>query len=160
MKKCILLSTVAAFIMAISGCVSVSTEWEADLHPGNYEINYGLNKVLEIDPVNVSGIDVRPYFDFFDNYRMKLSVEDSKISYVEFEMGDVPFSAYGFTLPTGKTACYFDNSVLPNVLRLQNGSSRSATDPVIATLNKGEFFVEFQLDYQDITYRYYFKTME
>lgn len=160
MKKCILLSTVAAFIMAISGCVEVSTEWKADLHPGNYEINYGLNKVLEIDPVNVSGIDVKPYFDFFDSYRMNLSVVDGKISGVEFETGDVPFSAYGFTLPKGKTACYFDNTVLPNVLRLQNGATRTKSDPVIATLYKGEFYVEFKLDFKDISYRYYFKTIE
>lgn len=150
----------AVFVMAISGCVKVSTDWKADLHPGTYEINYGLSKVVEIDPVNVSGIDVMPYFDFFDGYRMKLSIVDGKISNVEFIAGDVPFSAYEFPVPSGKAACYFDNSTLPNVIRLQNGGTPSPSDPVVATLYKGEFYVEFHLDFEDISYRYYFKSIE
>jgi len=160
MKRCFVLSILAAFIATVSSCVSVSTDWKADLHPGDYEINYGLNKVLEIDPVNVSGIDVKPYFEFFDSYRMKLYVTDGSISAVEFNPGEIPFTAYGFDLPTGKTECYFDSTVLPNVLRIKSGATKSANDKVFATLLKGEFYVEFNLDYKDITYRYYFKTVE
>jgi len=150
MKKCLMLCALASFIMLVSSCVEVATNWKADLHPANYTTEYCLSKVLESDPVNVSGIDVMPHFEFFNDYRMTLYIESGKISAVEFNEGSVPFSAYGFSLPEGKVPCHFDGSVLPNVLRLESGE-------VFATLYKGQFQVEFHLDNPEVSYKYFFQ---
>lgn len=86
-----LLSLVA---VAVSSCYSVGLQ---DLtsdpdYDGNKTSTFRIFKVLQFDDVNVSGIDILPYFDFFNTFRLTLTYKDGKISSMSMDNGDVPFS--------------------------------------------------------------------
>lgn len=141
----------AAFSLFLAqSCEEVSNQMDPD-YPSDYDIDYALREVLEIDPVNVNGIDVMPYFDFFDNFRFTIHYRGGKIASVEIVNGDVPFSPYSFSFPEGEVECYFDTERLPNAIRM------TSTDEVIAYYSTGEFYIPFQLDCKDISYEYYFR---
>ncbi len=122
---------------------------------GNYDGNktstFRIFKVLQIDDVNVNGIDILPYFDFFDTFSLTLTYEEGKISHLTMSNGDIPFSKkYGFDIPSGEVDVYFDGSVFPNAIR------RSDNNEILATFNKGVLVMDFQLDCASVSYRYMF----
>lgn len=136
-----------------SSCYSVKLQ---DLttdpdYDGNKTSTFRIFKVLQIDDVNVNGIDILPYFDFFDTFRLTLTYKDGKISKMSMDNGEVPFSKkYGFTIPEGTVDVYFDNTVHPNAIRrVDNGET-------LATFNKGVLVMNFKLDCATVSYRYMF----
>lgn len=150
MKKYLLLLSAACSLSMMWSCKEVSNQMDPD-YPADYDVNYALREVLEVDPVNVNGIDVCPYFDFFDSFRFTIHYREGRIASCEVTNGDIPFSPFSFAVPEGEVECYFDTERLPNAIRLKS------TDEVIAYYSTGEFHMSFQLDCKDITYEYYFK---
>lgn len=151
MKKYLYLATaVILSIFAFTSCEDKSDKMDDD-YPADYDINYALREVLEKDPVNINGIDVYDYFDFFTSYRLTIHVRDGKMSSIEFDNGDVPFSTYSFPIPTGEVECYYNTEVSPNTIRLKSD------DSVVVYFGNGELYIPFQLDCKDITYEYRFK---
>ena len=63
----------------------------------------------------------------------------------------LPFSPYAFEIPSGEVECYLDTEALPNELRIKG------TDNVVAYFQNGEFSVPFQLDCEELNYKYTFK---
>lgn len=143
------LLTVAA-ILALSSCNDVSTEMDSNYN-GTYDIKYELRKVIEYDPVNVNGIDVYQHFDFFQTLRFTIHVVDEKMSSLSYDNADIPFSPFKFSAPTGTVDCYLDTQARPYELRLKDGGA------VIAYFRKGEFYIPFQLDCEELSYEYTFK---
>ena len=119
---------------------------------GNKTSTFKIYKVLEIDDVNVNGINIMPDFeDWFSTYRINLGYKDGKISTFQIDNGSIPFTdKYGYTLPEGVVDVYFDNSVQPNaVKRKDNGD-------ILATFYKGIMVLNFTLDCKSVSYRYMF----
>ena len=90
-------------------------------------------------------------FDFFGTLRFTIHVKDNRMASLEFSNGDVPFSPYAFEIPSGEVECYLDTETLPNELRIKG------TDNVVAYFQNGEFSVPFQLDCEELNYKYTFK---
>lgn len=147
-----LLITIAAAVF-FTGCVKVLGLHDTTADP-NYEPNkvstYYLWKALQIDDVNVNGIDIKPYFDWFDTFQLQIRRENGKICGIKMNNGDIPHDNYGFNLPTEEVQCYFDNSVQPNAIR------RTSDDQVVAVFRKGVICMEFQLDCATVSYRFMF----
>lgn len=155
MKKIriIAIAFLAMFAMAATSCYSVKLQdLTADPdYNGNRTSEFKIYRVLQIDDVNVSGIDIMEYFDFFSTYRLSLTYKDGKISKMSIDNGDIPFSKkYGYVIPGGTVDVYFDNSVNPNCIR------RSDNDDILATFNKGVLVLDFKLDCASVSYRYMF----
>lgn len=150
MKRFLYILLAVSGLIALSACGTESTEMSKD-YPSDYDINYALRKVLEKDPVNVNGIDVYPYFDFFKSLRFTIHVREGKMSSIEFSNGDIPFSPFGFDIPSGDAECWFDTENVPNALRLKS------TGEAVAYFKGGEFYIPFQLDCKDINYEFTFK---
>ena len=153
MKKYLMLIIAACSLFVAQSCKEVSNQMDPD-YPADYDVNYALREVLEIDPVNVNGIDVMPYFEFFNDFRFVIHYKDGKISSCEISNGSIPFSPYSFDVPEGEVECYFDTERVPNAIRL------TSTDQIVACYTSGEFYIPFKLDCQDIDYEYYFKAVE
>ena len=145
-----LLLFAACSLLLQSSCKPASAEADPD-YPSDYDINYELREVLEIDPVNVKGIDVYPYFDFFKTFRFTIHVRDGKMSTVSIENGNMPFSPFSFDTASGEMECYFDSQSSPNALRLKSNGE------VIGYFKTGEFYIPFQLDCDQLSYEYRFK---
>lgn len=140
-------------MLMLAGCVK-NIELQDTTADSNYEADkttvYGIWQVLQIDDVNVGGIDIKPYFDWFDTFKLTLRRENGKICGISIDNGNVPHNKYGFDLPTSEVACYFDNSVRPNVIR------RASDDQVIAVFRKGVICMDFTLDCSSVSYRFMF----
>ncbi|MGN1232819.1 MAG: hypothetical protein ACI4UJ_05165 [Candidatus Cryptobacteroides sp.] len=147
--KSLLFAAVSMLFVAAS-CSDVPTEMDKDYNQ-DYDINYELRAVLEKDPVNINGIDVYPYFDFFKTLKFTIKVREGRMSSLIFDNGDVPFSPFKFSVPSGEVSCEFDDSVSPNVLRLKDSKE------VIATYRNGELYIPFVLDCEELTYEFRFK---
>ena len=119
----------------------------------NYEFTYGIREFIEYDAKNPGGINLLPFFDFFKTFALKIYVVDGKISFLEIDNGELPCSEYGFTLPEGKVACYYDEVAIPHALKLADGNT-------IATFEGGEFLLKFVLDSQNINYKMTFTTVD
>ncbi len=137
----------------LGGCVKDlnlhNTVADPDYEP-NKVTKYYLWKALQIDDVNVNGIDIKPYFDWFDTFELELRRTDGKISGIKMTNGSIPHNKYGFDLPGSEVECYFDNSVQPNAIR------RKSDGQVLAVFRKGVICMEFGLDCQTVSYRYMF----
>lgn len=135
------------------GCVQQiglhDTVADPDYEP-NAVSTYYLWRALQIDDVNVNGIDIKPYFDWFDTFTLEIRRTDGKISGIKMNNGDIPHDKYGFNLPTDEVECYFDNSVQPNAIR------RKSDDQILAVFRKGVVCMEFKLDCQTVSYRFMF----
>jgi len=149
MKKEIILLLAAALI-AFGGCRPVSNQMDPDL-PSDGEIVYTLRQVLEYDPVNVNGIDVCPYFGFFNTLSFTIYVRDGKMVSLQYTDGDIPFSPFKFDIPDGIVDCRLDTDVLPYALKLKE------TGETVAYFKNGEFYIPFQLDCKDLSYEYRFR---
>ena len=154
MKKIIrLISAAIAVMLLCTGCVKVLTLHDTTMDP-NYEgdktSTYYLWKALQIDDVNVNGIDIKPYFDWFDTFELQVRRENGKICGIKMNNGSIPHDHYGFNLPTEEVQCYFDNSVQPNAIR------RTSDDQIVAVFRKGVICMEFQLDCSTVSYRFMF----
>lgn len=141
---------VAVSLLLLASCEQVSTEADKN-YDGTYDITYALGSVIEKDPVNISGIDVYPYFDFFGSLNFVINVVDGKMVSFTYDNGEIPFSAHKFAMPSGRTECEFDDTVSPNVLKIKG------TDDVVATFVNGELIVPFVLDCEEISYEFHFK---
>ena len=142
----------AALVLA-TGCVKTLNLHDTTMDSG-YEADkvstFYLWKVLQIDDVNVNGIDIKPYFDWFDSFQLEIRRTDGKISGIKMNNGNIPHDMYGFNLPTDEVECYFDNSVQPNAIR------RASDNQIVAVFRKGVVCMEFQLDCQTVSYRFMF----
>lgn len=143
----------AAVALMSCSCVKDITLQDTTADP-NYEPNkvstYYLWKALEIDDVNVNGIDISGEFDWFKTFSLQIRRKDGKIAGIKMNNGDIPHNSYGFDLPTEEVPCYFDASVQPNAIR------RTSDDAIVAVFRKGVVCMEFQLDCSTISYRYMF----
>lgn len=149
------LLTAALFLLAVSSCVEVGPVQEhftQDID-SDYEFTYGIREFIEYDAKNPGGINLMDHFDFFDTFKLKFYVEGGKIAYLEIDNGDLPFDEFGFTLPTGKTACYYDEVAVPHEIRLSTGET-------IVQFNTGEFVLPFTLDSKKISYKITFQTLD
>ena len=156
MKRLIkILLLIGAFALTAVSCTEVAPtagQLSADIDK-DYEFTYGIREFVQYDPKNPGGINLVTYFDFFSTYALKLYVVDGKISYLELDMGELPFDMYSYNVPTGKVECYYDEVSIPHLLRLKTGEP-------IATFVNGEFIINLVLDCKDISYRLNFKTTE
>ena len=150
-----ILNIVLGLIVAVlcTGCVQTLTLHDTTADP-NYEPNktstYYLWKALQIDDVNVNGIDIKPYFDWFDTFELQIRRENGKIAGIKMNNGNIPHDHYGFNLPTEEVECYFDNTVQPNAIR------RTSDNQIVAVFRKGIICMEFQLDCSTVSYRFMF----
>ncbi len=154
MKRIILFLTtlIAAMSVAIS-CKELSNEMDPDYN-GTYDLVYCLKSVKQYDPVNVGGIDVYKYFDFFKSLTFTIHFVDEKVSSINFENGSIPFLPYTFNVPSGDIDCYLETSITPYELRIKSN------DDVIAYYLRGEFYIPFQLDCEEISYEYRFSSVK
>ena len=137
--------------MLLAGCNDVAhTDGYADLHDDNATEHYVLRQVIEYDPLNPTGIDIISHFDEFSSLSFTIYYQDGKISYAEFDNGDLPYMPVSFDVPSGKFPCTYDAGAYPPVLRLSNGD-------VLAKMIYNEPVFEFSLDYNKISYKYTFK---
>jgi hypothetical protein len=150
MKKSVLIFSALVAFFLMPSCQKASTEMESN-YPSDYDIAYQINKVTEYDPVNVTGIDVSSYFDFFSTLRFTIHYKDGKMSTLEFNNADIPFSPFSFEIPQGTVNCYFDDTVSPNAIKIKD------TNNVIAYYKNGEICIPFQLDSKQLKYIYTFK---
>jgi len=149
--RTLLFSAVIALLSC--SCVQEISLQDTTADP-NYQADkvstYYLWKVIEIDDVNVNGIDITDEFDWFKTFSLQIRRKDGKIAGIKMNNGDIPHNSYGFDLPTEEVACYFDSSVQPNVIR------RTSDNAVVAVFRKGVICMEFSLDCNSISYRYMF----
>lgn len=146
----LLIIAAAFFLFSFAGCRPVSNQMDPGM-PSDGEITYTLRQVIEYDPVNVNGIDVSPYFGFFNTLRFTIYVRDGKMTYLQYTDGDIPFSPFAFDMEEGLVECMFDTEVLPYALKLK-GSGET-----VAYFRNGEFYIPFQLDCKDLSYEYRFR---
>ncbi len=151
MKRYLLVLMAVCGMLMMSSCEEQYHRGDLIEKPGDYDINYTLKTVMEYDPVNINGIDVYKHFDFFSSLTFVLHITDGQITSFEFNNGDVPFSAFGFEVPSGKTDCWFDSESIPNALRIKG------SDDAIAYYRNGELYIPFQLDCETINYEFKFK---
>lgn len=121
---------------------------DSDLGP-NETVVYTLSSALQIDPVNVGGLDVAKHMDMFDNVTFTIYRENNKVVAVEF-VENLPFEV----LPApfeGKQAAYFDTERIPYAIRLKEN------DEVVALYTVGEFYMPFQLGCKEVRYELRFK---
>ncbi len=151
----VLLTAAACALLAVSSCVDVGPS-KAHLTQdidSDYEFTYGIREFIEYDAKNPGGINLLDHFDFFDTFKMTLYVENGKIAYVDIDPGDLPCDVFGFTLPSGKTPCYYDEVAVPHEIRLSTGET-------IVQFNTGEFVLPFSLDSRKISYKMTFLTLD
>ena len=154
MKRIIIpIVTLFSAVILLSSCVGEGTEMDLDYN-GTYDVTYCLKSVLEYDSVNVGGINVYPYFDFFKSFRFTIHFVDEKISSVNLNNGDIPVSPYSFSLSEGDVDCYLETSVVPYELRVKSSGD------VLAYYLRGEFYIPFQLDCDEISYEYRFSPVK
>ena len=148
----VILGLLAAAALA-TGCVKTlnlhDTTMDEEYEPDKVS-TFFLWKALQIDDVNVNGIDIKPYFDWFDSFQLEIRRTDGKISGIKMNNGNIPNDMYGFNLPTEEVECYFDNSVQPNAIR------RKADDQIVAVFRKGVICMEFNMDCKTVSYRFMF----
>ena len=114
---------------------------------------YDLLKVIQKDPNNPGGIDIKSKLDFLSTFTMTLYHENGRLVAAEFDNGDVLFppTADNQPLPSGKVDVEFDDKSVPNVMR------EKASGRVLATFIRGQFYMPFQLDNAGINYEFWFK---
>ena len=150
MKPYVWILVVMLVCGSLTSCEDVPTEMDPNFS-GTFDITYTARKVMQYDPVNINGINVAPYFDFFDTMRFTIHVVDNVMTTLSFTNADIPFSPFSFDVPQGEVECLFDTSVLPNRLVIKN------TGDVIAYFRNGEFYIPFQLDCEELSYEYTFR---
>jgi hypothetical protein len=154
MKKYKYLLVMLSVMFLIAGCDAEDRSIISPDYPTDYEINYGLFHVYQYDEVNINGIDLYSRLDFFKSFKLTLYYTDSKISAVEFDNGEIPFSPFQYVIPEGKKDAYLNTEVLPNELRLVD------SETLVAYFVNGEFSIPFKLDCPDIDYKYTFKSIQ
>ena len=112
-------------------------------------VTYTLSSALQIDPMNLAGINLLQHMDIFDGFTFSIHREDGKIVACELNH-NVPFDFLP-TPFTGKQACYFDSETKPQCIRLSSDNS------VVATYLTGEFYMAFQLGCKEVSYELHFK---
>gem|GEM_PF-961174 len=156
MKKIITIFGIAAMLMA--GCTREIELQESDLEytPTESESGaaassdgyYTITKVLQYSDENPDGLDIKPYFDWFDSFNVQMTVENGTIIGIKIDNGDVPHDRYGFTLPSEVEGCYFDDSATPYCIR------RSSDDQLLVTYQGADLYFDFTLADKGISYRY------
>lgn len=114
-------------------------------------INYKLGQVLLCEPNNPGGVNLLNKFDFFNTVSMTVIQSPTGIK-VTLNPGDVPFVVWDVEIPEEGLDCELDKEVVPNELRIKG------TKTVIATYEKDGFTATFQLDSDQLTYKYKFQS--
>ncbi len=112
-------------------------------------ITYTLRSALQIDPMNLAGVDLLKHMDIFDGFTFSLYREDGNIVACELNH-NVPFDFVESPF-TGKQACYFDYESRPQCIRLTSNNA------LVATYLTGELHMEFQLGCKEVSYELHFK---
>ena len=153
MKRIIYILSAILFLgVSFESCTEIDVLMDPDM-PANRDITYTLGKVIEYDDINVKGIDIAPYFDFFEKLRFNLHFENHEIVSMEFNQDELPLTPFKYARPSGVQKCYLDKEVLPWQLKLESGET-------VAYYMRGEFYIPFQLDCNTISYEYRFKAVE
>ena len=156
MKRNIILMIMAAFALFATSCEQKVPlgEWVNEVEEGNAitddeTVVYGLSSALQIDPMNLSGIDLLKHMDIFDGFTFTIYREDGEIVAAEIDH-NLPFEFLSTPLE-GKQACYFDADSRPQAIRL------TSNDALVATYVLGEFYIAFQLGCKEVSYELHFK---
>ena len=156
MKRNILLTIIAAFALMATSCNQlvpmgdlVHKVEEGSAIGDDETVTYALRSALQIDPMNLAGINLLNHMDIFDGFTFTVYREDERIVACELNH-NVPFSFLEAPVE-GKQACYFDSESRPQCIRL------SSNNAVVATYLKGEFYMEFQLGCKEVSYEFRFK---
>lgn len=129
-------------------------EWATDVEAENgiaddETVVYSLQSALQIDPMNLSGIDLLKHMDIFDGFTFTIYREGGEIAAAEISH-NLPFEFLSTPLE-GKQACYFDADSRPQAIRL------TSNDALVATYVLGEFHIAFQLGCKEVSYELHFK---
>ena len=117
--------------------------------PAIQEGTYYLNEVLLCDPAHPAGINIKDKVNFFSSMSMTIKQSPTKLL-VSIDYSNSPFDAWGVELPEGDMECTLDTGVVPNELRTVDGL-------LLATFERNGFTVSFQLDSDQLTYKYKFQ---
>lgn len=136
------------------GCDEVSNQMDPNF-PGESTLKYKLRRVLQYDPININGINIRNELDFFESVRFDIFYKDNSIYRVLFDNGNVPFSPFEFESESViDVECELDQNVSPYELRIKG------TNKVIAYFLDGEFVIPFQLGCSQLNYKYTFSSVK
>ena len=156
MKRNIILTIMAVFSLIVTSCEQKAPlgDWVHEVEPENTmapdeTIVYSLNSALQIDPMNLAGINLLDHMDIFDSFTFTLYREGGKIVAAEVNH-NLPFSFLESPLE-GKQACYFDAESSPQAIRL------TSNDALVATCTLGEIYMAFQLGCKEVSYELRFK---
>lgn len=153
MKRIVyIISAILLAGITFSSCTEVDVLADPDM-PADCDVSYTISKVIQYDDINVKGIDIAPYFDFFEKLRFNINIENGEIVSLEFNQDELPLSPFSYAMPAGEQKCRFDKSVLPWQIKLETGET-------VAYYLRGEFYIPFQLDCKTISYEYRFKAVE
>ena len=146
----------AAFALFATSCEQKAPlgDWVHEVEPEdtmapNETVVYSLNAALQIDPMNLAGINLLDHMNIFDGFTFSIYREDGKIVAAELNH-NLPFSFLESPLE-GKQACYFDAESIPQAIRL------TSNDALVATYTLGEFYISFQLGCKEVSYELRFK---
>ena len=156
MKRNIILVIIAAFALLATSCEQNAPlgDWVHEVAPEDTmapdeTVVYSLNAALQIDPMNLAGINLLDHMNIFDGFTFSIYREDGKIVAAELNH-NLPFSFLESPLE-GKQACYFDSESKPQAIRL------TSNDALVATYTLGEFYMSFQLGCKEVSYELRFK---
>lgn len=148
MKKYLLLFAAAALLVV--GCKKPNPTPEPDPDPVVETVNYVISQVLQISTSNPSGVDIKPYFDWFDSFKLTLTTTDGKPSSIVIDNGSIPHNNYGFTLPTSATDCYYDAT--------KKMICRTSDMTELISYDNGKISIPFSLDGKGVSYKYVLTT--
>ena len=98
----------------------------------------------------VGGVDINPYFDWFDSFKLTLTTTDGKPSSIVIDNGSIPHNNYGFTLPTSATDCYYDAT--------KKMICRTSDMTELISYDNGKISIPFSLDGKGVSYKYVLTT--
>ncbi|MBQ9310408.1 MAG: hypothetical protein IJ222_06030 [Bacteroidales bacterium] len=133
MKK--LLVILAAAVTLFASC---SKEKDPVVENGVYKID----KVLQISDANKAGVDIKPYFDWFDSFALNVTETDGEITAIAVNNGSIP---HALSLPATATDCVVEN----NTIKV-NGKA-------VALIEGGNIAIDFELGGKGVSYRYILK---
>ena len=156
MKRNIILVILAVFSLIVTSCEQKAPlgDWVHEVEPEytmapDESIVYTLKSALQIDPLNLAGINLLEHMDIFEGFTFTIYREDGKIVAAELNH-NVPFSFLESPLE-GKQACYFDAESKPQAIRL------TSNDALVAVYTMGEIYMSFQLGCKEVSYEFRFK---
>jgi len=155
MNKKLTIFAAASLLLALGSCKDDAPipaggkEPEVE-KPRDTAVEYSIRQVLQCDPETPEGVNIAPALDFFGDVRLTLWLHGTEVTHFEYRPGDVPFSPFDYTVPTGKVECVMDRTVEPHEIRVKS------TGELFAVMEAGELVVNFSLDNPAVVYKYKF----